>query len=273
MLAQLCRHRLASGPLRPCATSVRALGRGCSPLGRVCQRRLQSTAAAEGSAAAEGKSWLLRWCESNPIKLGVGVAAVKTWAADLLTQTALEGKAWAEIDWRRNAVFAVFGFAYMGCAQYYLYVNCFSRWFAGAAKFVEQPLSAKLTDFVGQRAVLKQVLFDLLIHPQWVFPIYYIIKEAVCGTPGTEADSPKATAAAALKKYWKNNFDPTNEAGLLTDWIAFWKIWVVGDIIVFGFCPMWARLPINHIFSFVYMCVLSFMRGASAPEDAPREKH
>jgi len=185
----------------------------------------------------------------------------------LLTQTALEGRAWKDIDWRRNAVFAVFGFGYMGCAQYYLYVNCFSRWFAGTASFVEKPLRAKLTDFVGQKALLKQVLFDLLIHPQWVFPIYYCLKEAVCGHAGApEADASRSIVATALGKYWKNNFDPSNEAGILTDWIAFWKIWIVGDVIVFGFCPMWARLPINHIFSFVYMCVLSFMRGAS--EDA-----
>ena len=26
--------------------------------------------------------------------------------------------------------------------------------------------------------------------------------------------------------------------------------------------PLWARLPTNHIFSFVYICILSFMRGA-----------
>ena len=26
-----------------------------------------------------------------------------------------------------------------------------------------------------------------------------------------------------------------------------------------------ARLPTNHIFSFVYICILSFMRGAEAP--------
>ena len=57
-------------------------------------------------------------------------------------------------------------------------------------------------------------------------------------------------------------------SGVLTDWIAFWKIWVVGDVVVYGLCPMWARLPVNHIFSFAYICVLSFMRGANEPEAA-----
>jgi len=32
---------------------------------------------------------------------------------------------------------------------------------------------------------------------------------------------------------------------------------------------MWARLPANHVFSFVYICVLSFMRGSSAEKDLP----
>lgn len=113
-------------------------------------------------------SSLVAWSAANPIKLGVGIATVKTLVADLLTQTALEGKTFEEIDWRRNAVFTLFGFGYFGCAQYYLYVHLFSRWFAGAARFVDQPLRAKLVDFAGQRAVAKQIFFDLLIHPQWV---------------------------------------------------------------------------------------------------------
>lgn len=218
-------------------------------------------------AAPQKKSSILAWCEANPFKLGVGIATVKTQVADLLTQTALERKAWADIDWRRNAVFTLFGFGYFGCAQYYLYVNLFSRWFAGAARFANQPIRARMTDFAGQRAAVGQILFDLLIHPQWVFPMYYTLKEAVNHFDAF-AQSPSSVASVAVGKYWKNNFDVTNEEGLITDWIAFWKIWVIGDIVVFGFCPMWARLPVNHIFSFMYVCVLSFMRGSSATEDA-----
>ena len=49
------------------------------------------------------------------------------------------------------------------------------------------------------------------------------------------------------------------------DWVAFWKVWIPGDIIVFGMVPMWARLPTNNAISFMYVLVLSFMRGA--PDD------
>lgn len=204
-------------------------------------------------ATSKGKSTLLEWCESNPIKFGVGVATVKTQAADLLTQKSLEGKSWAEIDWRRNGLFTVFGFAYQGCFQYYLYVTLFSRWFAGAARFVNQPLSVKLTDYAGQRDVLKQIAFDVLIHPIWCtseppslglhtwddpqrtrrrfFPMYYTLKEALCGHPSLfDGESPAAIGKVALSKYAANNFDTRSEDGLLTDWIAFWKIWVRGPV-------------------------------------------
>ena len=78
--------------------------------------------------------------------------------------------------------------------------------------------------------------------------MYYTLKEAVNNFDAF-LRSPRSVASTAVAKYWKNNFDTSNKEGMLTDWIAFWKIWVVGDIVVFGFCPMWARLPVNHIFS------------------------
>ena len=40
-----------------------------------------------------------------------------------------------------------------------------------------------------------------------------------------------------------------------------WSIWIVGDAFVFAL-PMWARLPANHVISFVYVCILSTTRGA-----------
>eukprot|EP00316_Scyphosphaera_apsteinii_P003213 CAMPEP_0119346692 /NCGR_PEP_ID=MMETSP1333-20130426/108135_1 /TAXON_ID=418940 /ORGANISM="Scyphosphaera apsteinii, Strain RCC1455" /LENGTH=100 /DNA_ID=CAMNT_0007359203 /DNA_START=559 /DNA_END=861 /DNA_ORIENTATION=- len=98
--------------------------------------------------------------------------------------------------------------------------------------------------------------------------MYYTLKEALCGQPNIfEADSPTKVGTTALSKYYKNNFDRSSEEGLLADWLAFWKIWIIGDVVVYGCCPMWARLPMNHVFSFVYICVLSFMRGAPTPSE------
>ena len=263
---------------RPTARSTRL----CASIAAHSTARSRPAARGLASEAAKKKHPVLAWCESNPVTLGVGVATWKTQAADLLTQTALEGKSLAEVDWRRNALFAVFGFAYMGCFQYYLYVTLFSRWFAGAARFANQPLAQKLTDRAGQLDLLKQVGFDTLVHPQWFFPIYYALKEALNGTPNVfDADDKLGVARAGVAKYYANNFawffEPaaaegarpppgSAEAEPLSDFVAFWKIWLVGDMVVYGLCPMWARLPANHVFSFVYVCVLSFMRGASTPE-------
>lgn len=58
------------------------------------------------------------WCEHNPITFGVGFATVKTAAADLLTQKAIEGKEWKDVDTRRLGLFTLFGFGYMGETNY-----------------------------------------------------------------------------------------------------------------------------------------------------------
>jgi hypothetical protein len=42
---------------------------------------------------------------------------------------------------------------------------------------------AQLSDTAGQIDLLKQVLFDTLIHPIWFFPLYYSMKEMLNGSP------------------------------------------------------------------------------------------
>ena len=227
MLRSSCCRLLRRPPAFPAAS-----GTACAALRRAAPRRLLCT---EATASEQGasKSWFLAWCENNPITLGVGVATLKTQAADLLTQKSLEGKAWADIDWRRNGLFTIFGFAYQGCFQYYLYVTLFSRWFAGAARFANQPFAKKLTDYQGQLDVLKQCAFDCFVHPVWFFPMYYTLKEALTGHPSVFDGIPMGEiTSTALNKYWGNNFDPNGKEGLLADFTAFWKIWILGDIVV-----------------------------------------
>ena len=52
--------------------------------------------------------------KANPFAFNLFVATGKTSAADLLTQTVVERKGPGDIDWKRNASFAVFGFGYLG---------------------------------------------------------------------------------------------------------------------------------------------------------------
>ena len=61
----------------------------------------------------------------------------------------------------------------------------------------------------------------------------------------------------ALTKYKKN---------CVEDWISMWKIWIPGDAFVFAL-PLYARLPANHVISFIYVCILSAMRGAEDDDE------
>ena len=88
-----------------------------------------------------------------------------------------------------------------------------------------------------------------------------------------EGGTPADWAAAAWNKYVKNNFSGgPGSPGFLEDWIGFWKVWILGDIVVFGMVPLWARLPVNNTISFIYVLVLSFMRGAPDEEELAKAK-
>lgn len=197
------------------------------------------------------------WPKANPFAFGVGVAGMKTIAADLLVQKYIERK--EKIDLKRTGLFAVFGFAYLGVFQYGMYVTLFKRLFPNMQRFADLPFRQKLTDRPGQIDLLKQIGFDCFIHPIWFFPIYYTMKESIQGPSNVLNGGDASTIVDnAMTKYKKNALD---------DWIAFWKIWIVGDAVVMSL-PLWARLPANHSISFVYVCVLSFMRGSEEPAKA-----
>jgi hypothetical protein len=63
------------------------------------------------------------FAKKNPFTFQLIIATGKTMAADLMAQTVAEGKKFDEIDWKRNGIFIVFGFAYLGGFQYWLMIN------------------------------------------------------------------------------------------------------------------------------------------------------
>ena len=98
-----------------------------------------SNATAVTSSTSSSSSAALVWSRMKTIPLhypfgfGIILSGVKTSASDLLVQTVVEQKAWPDIDWKRNAAFATFGFIYLGGVQYTLYVPIFGRLFPRAA--------------------------------------------------------------------------------------------------------------------------------------------
>ena len=74
-------------------------------------------------------------------------AMLKTMMADAAVQIYGEGKDTQEkFDFKRNAVFAAFGFGYLGCAQWFFYVTVMQRIFPNMGRFAEQTWRAKLKD-------------------------------------------------------------------------------------------------------------------------------
>ena len=69
------------------------------------------------------------FAKENPFLFQLGVATVKTSAADLVAQMVAERKSLDQVDWKRNAIFVVFGFAYLGGFQYWLMVTKYRQWF------------------------------------------------------------------------------------------------------------------------------------------------
>ena len=66
-----------------------------------------------------------------PWPSGIIITTGKTSLADIFVQKVIEQK--EEIDWRRNSVFALFGFAYLGCFQYVLYNRVYWKIFPTAS--------------------------------------------------------------------------------------------------------------------------------------------
>jgi hypothetical protein len=201
--------------------------------------------------------------ERHPVMVAVFVATIKTAAADIIVQTQIEKK--DAVDWRRVGLFTAFGACYFGAFQYFLYVKCFSWWF-DAVRLSKMSMAAIFAEGGAGRAnFLKQIGFDLFVINHFFFTMYYGFKISITDPEVSifEGGTPDQWAMAAWKKYAKNNFaSGPGGPGFLEDWIGFWKVWIIGDIIVFGMVPLWARLPVNNTISFIYVLVLSFMRGA-----------
>lgn len=184
----------------------------------------------------------------KPFATNLIVATTKTIAADIIVQ---KGEGASEIDWRRNAVFAAFGFLYLGIAQWFIYVNVFTTLCPNAIRFSNLSWAEKLKDKAGQIDLVKQVILDNFVHYTFLyFPVFYLLKEGIL-SKGPEPGDNTNVVERAMKKYGKN-FWPDN--------FAIWGLWVPGDLMVYA-CPIWMRLPLNHGVSFIWTMILSVMRG------------
>mmetsp|Transcript_52433 Transcript_52433/g.147137 ORF Transcript_52433/g.147137 Transcript_52433/m.147137 type:complete len:259 (-) Transcript_52433:42-818(-) len=196
---------------------------------------------------------IMAFAKENPFVFQLGIATGKTSAADLLAQVVGEQKSLGEVDWKRNAIFVVFGFAYLGCFQYWLMVNKYRQWFPTMDRFAKLPFAQKLKDTAGILDAGKMVLFDIIIHlPVMYFPTYYAVKEFVGGKSWNPVDWVKD----GVTKYTNNAKE---------DLTAMVQLWLPSDCVQF-ILPVHIRLPFRHIVSFFWTSYVSFTRGAIETE-------
>eukprot|EP00590_Aulacoseira_subarctica_P006161 CAMPEP_0172420532 /NCGR_PEP_ID=MMETSP1064-20121228/6896_1 /TAXON_ID=202472 /ORGANISM="Aulacoseira subarctica , Strain CCAP 1002/5" /LENGTH=409 /DNA_ID=CAMNT_0013160537 /DNA_START=220 /DNA_END=1446 /DNA_ORIENTATION=+ len=183
-----------------------------------------------------------------PLAFGVVISTAKTSFSDLLVQKVVERR--ENIDWKRNAAFATFGFFYLGGVQYMIYVPLFGRLFPNAAAFAAKPIREKIKDIRGLRDLVSQVFLDQCVHhPLLYFPAFYCTKELVMNQ--------QPDIHRCLMEYKTN---------MKEDLIALWKVWVPSTLLNFAFMPMWARIPWVAGTSLFWTCILSAMRGGAVTE-------
>jgi len=194
-------------------------------------------------------SKLANWPKEHPFLFQLGIATTKTSGADLIVQTVVERKKWDEIDWKRNGIFVMFGFAYLGGFQYYIMVTKYRQWFPTMDRFAKLPLAEKIKDTAGILDAMKMICFDIFVHLPWMyFPSYYTCKEIVSGSSYNPVDWVKG----GITKYSKN---------MQEDLTAMIKLWGPSDCVQFVL-PVHIRMPFRHLVSFFWTAYVSFTRGA-----------
>jgi hypothetical protein len=207
------------------------------------------TSSTTAESSASGASTILSFPKDNPFTFQMIVATAKTMAADLMVQMVAERKTLEEVDWKRNGIFVVFGFAYLGGFQYWLMVNKYRQWFPTMDVFGKMSFAEKLKYPAGIIDAAKMVVFDITIHlPLMYFPTYYAVKEFVSG----DSWNPISWVTGGVSKY---------RANMQEDLTAMIKLWGPSDCVQFVL-PTHIRMPFRHMVSFFWTAYVSFTRGA-----------
>ena len=222
--------------------------------GEATKKVVEKAAPIVEKPVVEQKSFL----ERHAFAFQLAVATGKTAAADLMVQTVVDGKSLAEVDWRRNGIFIVFGAAYLGGFQYWLMVTQYGKWFPTMSRFAKLSFAEKLKDTAGILDAGKMVLFDIFIHlPIMYFPAYYTCKELVMGY----SYNPLHWFQNGVAKYASNAKE---------DLTAMVQLWGPSDCIQFVL-PLHIRMPFRHMVSFFWTAYVSFTRGAIKAEEVAEE--
>lgn len=186
------------------------------------------------------------FAKNNPFVNNIAIATTKTAAADLIAQTVIGGTPLLEVDIQRSALFMLFGAVYLGGFQYLYQVQVFKRLF-DVDRFTNLSWQEKLEDKDGLKALAMQTALDLTVLTFIYLPTFYIFKAGVF----SGSVDPSVWTSVGIENY-TNNF-AKDEVDLL-------RVWFPADLVCFS-VPLYLRLPVRHIVSFVWTAYLSFTRG------------
>lgn len=148
-----------------------------------------------------------------PVATAVITTGAKSGFADVATQTCFERRSSSDIDFRRVAVFGVFGAVYQGAGQYWIWNTLMERLPAFASR--------------GSKVLFVNGFCD----PVLFFPCFYTTKAYL--NPAADTPSPLTAARVGLSEYRQN---------YLQDWCNTWMVWVPGHCIT-SMLPSHMKIP------------------------------
>jgi len=187
----------------------------------------------------------LRPWEKHVFLFGVGVAGAKAASADICVQKRIEKR--NQIDWRRFSIFCLFGAAFCGVWQYFLYNKIFPRIVPDIDRFLALSFRQRLRDIQGLKGVAIQCGIDNFFNNAMLyFPAFYTVKLYLEG-------SGSLNPMIGLRRYMESWRE---------DMYSILVVWLPAQTFNFFFCPMWARVSFTALISFGFTAYVSFLRGA-----------
>ena len=177
------------------------------------------------------------FAQNYPFANNIMIATTKTAAADLLAQVVIAQTPLDAVDWQRSLLFCLFGATYLGGFQYLYQVQIFKRLFDVDA-FTSQPWAQKVRDGPGLRALAAQTALDLAVLTAIYLPTFYVFK---AGVFSGSAD-PSVWLGTGLQNY---------QANFAKDEFDLVRVWLPADLVCFA-VPLYLRLPVRHVVSFVW---------------------
>ena len=213
----------------------------------VVDKPIKDTSQALNANAQESSTnAYVQFAQTYPFANNILIAATKTAAADLLAQTVIGGTPLNEIDLQRSLLFCLFGAVYLGAFQYLYQVQIFKRIF-DVDKFTQQSWAEKAQDKEGLTALAAQTALDLTVLTAVYLPAFYIFKASVF-------------AGSLDPSVWVHTGWDNYVTNFAKDEVDLIRVWLPADLVCFS-VPLYLRLPVRHVVSFVWTAYLSFARG------------